>query len=266
MLIVSNRIDTGTGGLNFHSGGIVWLCATGHVWGGYEQIQYGCTVRLGVSDALPVGMKLTLGNTGTPPGNGRFDLYGFNQTIAGLLQYGDSTSYPNNLIRNTRTGVPSTLTVIPAAGVSDTFYGRIIEEVSLVKSGATNSTLTLAGANVFTGGVRVTSGTLAVASTGTLGANCTNVTVEAGTLAIQGSASISDTASLVLAEGGAAKVAVTNGVNETVGYLFIGDKMQRAGTYGSMSSTAANKSDTYFAGDGVLTVAFDNAGTLISVR
>jgi autotransporter-associated beta strand protein len=266
MLIVSNRIDLGTGGMNFHSGGIVWLCATGNVWTGYAQIQYGCTVRLGVNDALPTGLKLTLGNTGTPPGYGRFDLYGFSQTVRGLAQYGDAASYPNNLIRNTQSGAPSTFTVSQAAGVSDTFNGLIIENVSLVMAGTPTSILTLAATNSFTGSTTVNGGTLAVGAAGTLGQNCTNVTVAAGTLSLQNSAAIADTATLTLAGGGGAKVNLAAGVNESVRFLFVDSKMQRVGTYGSTGSAAAHRDDTLFSGTGVLTVLNDNSGTVIRMQ
>jgi autotransporter-associated beta strand protein len=266
LLIVSNRIDIGTGGLNFHSGGTVWLCATGNVWTGYEQVQYGCTVRLGVDEALPTGVKLTLGNPGTTPGNGRFDLYGFDQTIGGLAQYGDAASYPNNLIRNTQAGDPATLTVSQAAGVSDTFSGRIIENVSLVMAGTPTSTLTLASTNSFSGATVVSGGTLVVSATGTLGDNCTNVVVEAGTLALQNSAVIANTATLTLVSGGGAKVDLAAGVDESVRYLIVDDKMLRAGTYGSTDSTAANKDNDLFSGTGLLRVLNDNSGTVITLK
>lgn len=267
MLIVSNRIDIGTGGLNFHSGGTVWLCSTGSVWTGYEQIQYGCTVRLGVDNALPTGVKLTLGNSGTSPGNGRLDLYGFDQTVGGLAQYGNDASYPNNLIRNTQAGGPGTLTVSQAAGVSDTFYGRLIENVSLVMAGTPTSTLTLAATNSFTGSATVSGGTLAVGATGTLGGACTNVVVEAGTLSLQNSETIADTATLALTGGGGAKVALSGGVTEAVGLLVLDGELQRPGTYGSTGSTATYKDDTIFSGTGVLSVLHGKSiGTLITVQ
>ena len=266
MVIVSNRIDVGTGGLNFHSGGTVWLCATGNVWGSYQQVQYGCTVRLGVDNALPAGMKLTLGNTGAPPGNGRFDLYGYSQTVGGLLQQGNDASYPNNLIRNTQAGAPSTLTVSQAAGVSDTFSGRIIENVSLVMAGTPTSTLTLTATNSFTGTTTVRGGTLALDAAGTLGAGCVEISVEEGTLSLGNSASISDDATLILTGEGGAKVHLASGVNESVRNLFINGKQRRVGTYGSSASSATNKDNTYFSGTGVLTVLRDNAGTVIFMK
>ena len=56
------------------------------------------------------------------------------------------------------------------------------------------------------------------------------------------------------------------GVNERVGWLFYGNKMQRVGTYGSSSSSAYHKDDTHFSGNGVLRVLHDNSGTLITVK
>jgi len=267
MLIISNRIDLGAGGLNFHSGGTVWLCSTGNVWTGYSQIQYGCNLRLGANNALPTGIKQTFGNTGTPPGNGRLDLYGFNQTIGGLIQYGNDASFPNNLIRNMQAGAPSVLTVSQAAGVSDFFSGRIIENVSLVMAGAPTSTLTLGGTNALTGSVTVNGGTLALSPTGTLGVACTNITVAAGTLALQNSDALSDAATLAVAGGGAAKVNLASGVVETVAYLLIDGELQRPGTYGSTGSSATYKDNVCFAGTGILNVLHGkNTGTLIGIR
>ena len=268
MLIVSNSINLGTGGMNFHSGGTVWLCATGSVWSGYQQVQYGCIVRLGVDHALPTGVKLTLGNTGTPPGNGTFDLYGFDQTLAGLAQYGTDASYPNNIIRNTQANDPSTLTITQAAGVNDLFSGRIIERINLVMAGTPTSTLTLAASNTLSGSVVVNGGTLAIGASGSLGPNCTNITVTAGTLSVQNSAgaALADTATIYMSGSGSAKIAVTNGVTETVRFLIVDGKYKRAGTYGSSDSPAANRDSTLFSGMGVLNVRSDISGTSILVR
>jgi hypothetical protein len=63
-----------------------------------------------------------------------------------------------------------------------------------------------------------------------------------------------------------AKINLAAGVNEAVGWLYFGDKMQRAGTYGSTSSTAATKDAAHFAGTGVLTVLHDKSGSLLRVQ
>jgi hypothetical protein len=63
-----------------------------------------------------------------------------------------------------------------------------------------------------------------------------------------------------------AKINLAAGVNETVGWLYLGDKLQRSGTYGSTSSSAALKDDTHFAGAGVLTVLHDKSGSVLRVQ
>jgi hypothetical protein len=62
-----------------------------------------------------------------------------------------------------------------------------------------------------------------------------------------------------------AKINLNDGVNEKVGWLIFGGKIQPAGTYGSSSSSAVHKDDTHFAGKGVLTVWFSKSGTLFSL-
>mgnify|MGYP003609728789 CR=1 FL=1 len=63
-----------------------------------------------------------------------------------------------------------------------------------------------------------------------------------------------------------AKIVLGPGVDEKVGWLFYGSKMQRVGTYGSTDSAAVHQDNTHFTGPGILTVLHDNSGTMISVR
>ncbi len=261
-LIVSNTIDIGTGLLNCHSGGTVVMCSTNNAWGSV-QIQYGGILRLGADEAMCVGKRVTLGNS--EPGNGRLDLNGYSQTLGGLTEYGNAASKPNNIITNGRPSSVSTLTISQTAGTSDLFSGRITGAISLVKAGAANSVLTLAGTNTYSGSTTVIGGTLAV-SNGVLGVSSTNVMVTAGTLALQSSTAIADTATLRLATGGGAKVNLASGVNESVRNLYLGADMQRVGTYGSSGSAATHKDDVYFLGTGVLTVLSDNSGTLLRLQ
>ena len=118
----------------------------------------------------------------------------------------------------------STFTVSHAAGVSDSFGGRINGAVSLVKAGAADSVLTLRGTNALTGTVSVQGGTLALDAAGTLGAGCVEISVEEGALSLGNSASVSDDATLILAGGGGAKVHIEAGVNESVRNLFLNGK------------------------------------------
>ncbi len=259
VLTLSNRIDIAGGTLNMHSSGVNYLCSTGHVYA-LAQVQYGNTLRLGIDDALRPDRALTIGQ-GTN-GNGRVDLNGYRQTLARLQEQG---TVLNNLITNSQPLV-STLTINQLSGVSDSFGGLIRGLIHLVKTGATNSVLTLRATNNIMGSATVCGGTLALDATGLLGGSCTNVTVEAGTLSVQNSLALANGATLRIVTGGTAKVNLSDGVIQPVRYLFLDDKMQRTGTYGSEISSAVHKSNTYFTGTGVLKVTSDSSGTTIHLK
>jgi len=95
----------------------------------------------------------------------------------------------------------------------------------LTKQG--NGTLTLSGANTFTG----------------------STTVAAGVLAVSGGSALSDTDSLFLQSG-----RLQLDTSETVDLLFFASAQQAAGTWGATGSGASNIDDTRFSGAGVLTV------------
>lgn len=269
-LIVSNTIDIGsTGLLNCHSAGTVIFCATNCTWGS-SQIQYGGIARLGVDEGMSYGKRVTMGhNDSGNVGNGWLDLYGYKQTIGGLLEFGNAASKLNNIITNGRPSSASTLTVSQSAGVSDVFGGRLTGALNLVKTGAANSVLTLWGTNTLTGTVTVDGGSLVLSATGTLGANITNVVLAGtGTLTLSNSVAIADAATVMMPKSdiNTAKINLASGVNELVSRLIFGDKMQRTGTYGSSTSGAAVKDDTHFLGTGILTVLRDNSGTLLRLQ
>lgn len=142
----------------------------------------------------------------------------------------------------------------------------IQDAITLIKDGVAGSILTLGGPNTFTGSTIVRGGTLKLDPLGTLGMNCTNVVVEGGTLELNNSSSIADTAVLSMVSGAGASIALAGGVDEAVEYLFIDGEMQSSGSYGSTSSSAIFKNNTYFAGAGILRVRKDNRGTIIIVR
>jgi hypothetical protein len=266
-LFVSNTVDCGTGDytvLGVNTQGVVNICSTGNNWA-YLWIQQGGTARLGVDDALPTDKIVRMGWTSGTIGS--WDLAGFNQTVAGLTVYGTAETYRNNVISNSAPSRFSTLTVNQAAGASSTFSGRMIGAVHLVKAGAADSQLLLTDVNELSGTATVAGGRLVLdGASGSLGASCTNVVVDAGTLTVENSSAISDRAGLSIAAGGGAKVELAAGVNESVGHLHLDGESKRVGTYGSTSSPAAHKNDTFFSGTGVLTVLYDKSGTLIKVR
>jgi autotransporter-associated beta strand protein len=139
-----------------------------------------------------------------------------------------------------------------------------------LSAGAGLTTLSyLSTANQTLGGIISGTGSLQMDGTGTLTLSGNNTfsgatTVNAGTLALAGSSCLSDTNRLTVASG--AKVQLDAGVREKVGLLTLGSTPQASGTWGSTSSAAANKTDTYFSGTGVLYVGVDlpPAGTLIT--
>ena len=239
------------------SGGLTTLGISGNAWG--DTLVANGTLRCDVADALPPTASLRLGIGYAP--SGTLSLNGNDQTCSML--YAGTT---NAGTRTVTSPVPATLTVNQSA--ASEFDGRFTGAVSLVKLGAGNLTLTNATTTT-TGSITVNEGTLTVANAYTFGDNATNIVVGgSGTLALATSSGISDNAVVTMPAAGVdtAKISLAAGVNETVGWLLYGEKVQRVGTYGSTASTAQHKDDTRFSGTGVLTVRRDDSGTVIMLK
>jgi autotransporter-associated beta strand protein len=127
----------------------------------------------------------------------------------------------------------------------------------LTKSGT--GTLTITGANTYTGTTYVSSGTLIVGDgtnssrLGTTG----DIFVAAGSLLdLRNGSAIADDAKLTLTLSGLfnGRINLAASINETVGSLYFGSSSQVAGTWGATGSGATHISDTYFTGEGILTV------------
>ena len=245
------RMPNDTGGTLLLSANNTWL---GSTW-----IRCG-TIKLGIDHALPTGsvLRLGLGAGQTGVTNSTLDLAGFNQSIAGVTDVGTDNLHT---VTNTEE-TPSTLTINNTAAY--TFAGEFTGNLDVVKTGS--STLTLSGVSSTSGGLIVSNGNLVVSTSGSLGSNSTNITVAAGTLTLQNSAALADEASLRIADGGGAKVNLAAGVNESVGYLYFGDKLRMGGTYGATGSGARILDDEHFSGSGILTVRHGNGGTLIRLQ
>lgn len=262
-LVIGGVIDSGANVFDLivrnpsDMGGTVVLAAT-NTWLGNLWIRCG-TIRVGIRNAVPVSSVLNLGLDASETGvaDSVFDLAGFDQEIAGLVDRGADNRH---VVINSASAF-STLTVNVSASSAYTYAGMLSGNLHVSKTGG--GTLTLAGTNTTYGNYTVSTGTLVVSSTGTLGLNSTNVTVAAGTLTLLNSTAITDTATLRIANGSAAKVNVASGVNESVGYLYFNDKQRPGGTYGASGSGARVIDDEHFAGTGVLTVLHGNGGTLI---
>jgi autotransporter-associated beta strand protein len=237
------------------SGGIAVLAVAGNTWG--DTLCAGGGIRCEAPNALPAATSLQMGVGYSP--SCTLNLNGNDQTIGRLF-----IGTPNPGTRTITSAAPAWLTVNQSADtLSD---ARFTGAVSLLKLGGGNLTLTNAATST-TGSFIVSNGTLTVARDGTFGANSTNIVVGgSGTLTLSNSVAIADSATLSIASGGTAKVSLAADVNETVGWLYLGGKLQRVGTYGSTDSEAAVKNGTYFSGSGVLTVLHDKSGTMIKVR
>jgi len=147
-------------------------------------------------------------------------------------------------------------------------FGNNTNTVASVISGsggltkAGTGTLTLAGANIYTGLTVVSSGTLQVGNgtqSSKLGSNASDgVNVANGAvLRISSANVISDSGTLSLDAYGLFNgiVNIDAGFTETVGYFKIGGIAQATGTYGGTGSGASNILPTYFtSGTGVLNV------------
>ncbi len=101
---------------------------------------------------------------------------------------------------------------------------------NLTKDG--KGTLTMSVNNSFGGSTRVEAGTLALAS--------------------GGNQRLSNSSPLIVAYG--AKIDVGSGVAETVYQLYLNNIAMAVGTWGSTSSAATNKNDSFFSGSGVISV------------
>ena len=240
------------------SGGISVLAVAGNTWA--DTVCAGGGIRCQVANAMPATAALGLG-IGTYGPGGTFNLNGYDQTVSKLYI---GASVPG--LRIVTSDAPALLTINQS--VDTVFDGRFTGAVGLLKLGGGSLTLTNATTSTV-GSFIVSNGTLVVAREGTFGNNSNSIVVGGtGTLALSNSVTIANSATVRMPNSGTttAKISLGIGVNESVGYLFFGDKMQRVGTYGSTSSTAAVKDDTHFSGQGMLTVLHDKSGTMIKVQ
>jgi autotransporter-associated beta strand protein len=136
------------------------------------------TLKLAADNGIATNAALTVGTSGTGGDTGTFDLNGYNQALAGLLNGPRPAS-----VRNDGAG-PATLTLNPPANST---YGGTFDDgasaLNLVKSGTGRLTLSGASTN-FTGAITVTEGELNL--TGTLGTTGANASIGAATLSGEG--------------------------------------------------------------------------------
>ncbi len=171
------------------------------------------------NNRLPTGTSLIIGGTSV---DATVNLNGYNQSVAVLKSLAGTGV---RTLTNT-SGTTSTFTVNQTTG-TQTFDGIVSGKIAFVKSGA--GTLNLTGtANTFTGGITVDGGTLGIVT-----------------------AFIADTADVSIASG--AVFALNFSGTDTISGLYLASIAQTTGTYGSLTSTATNKS-AFFTGTGLLEV------------
>lgn len=154
--------------------GAVILAGSGNSWGGATNIVRGI-VKLGAHNALPTGTTLDIhfSNSNNDEYAG-FDLNGFNQTVARLINSGVSLANAE-LTNSSRT--PATMTVNQT--VNATYNGIITGNLSLAKTGP--AIMILAQPNTYTGGTTVSEGTIRLTNAAALAEG--DVTLLGGTTA-----------------------------------------------------------------------------------
>lgn len=229
---VGGKITTATG--TFTKDGMgTWTLSGLNTYSGATAVNGG-TLKVGIASVVGVGGPLgtnsavTLANTAGVV----LDLNGYNTDIGSLA--GGGTSGGNVTLGS------ATLTV-GTNNTSTAFAGVISGTGSFVKVGT--GTNTLSGTSTYSG----------------------NTTINVGVLALTTSASMGNTETLTIANG--AKMNLATGINPTVTYLTLGGKARAKGTWGSTTSSATNKDDTYFVGSGMVTVSKGaQIGTIVSFR
>ncbi len=168
-LKISGVIDSGaeiTGILiRSNTGGTVELAGANTYLG--DTIVGAGTLKLsGGDNRLPVASRLLMGIATL---SGRLDLNGRNQEVAGVTVNQTTAPFTNEIT----SGSPAVFTVNTAAATPSTYSGAITGGIALVKKG--DDSLTLSGANTYSGKTTVEAGTLVLTAPAL--ANASTVTI-----------------------------------------------------------------------------------------
>lgn len=212
--ITTNGITGSASNSDLVVDGTTVVLSAANSYNGPTTIRNSGTLKLGNSNVLPTAPQTAL----TINTSSVFDLASYSDGVASLT--GDSSA----VVKNSVVGGTSTLTVNPGSGVSTTFAGVIAGtnggtqgNMALQKNGA--GTLTLTGANTYSGSTTVNGGTLTVADgSGSALASTSNVTVNSGgTFLLGASDQVNNTATMTLAGGTFAKGNFSEGSASTPG-------------------------------------------------
>jgi len=175
-----NGVISNSGALTKTGGGTLTL-AGANTYSGTTTISAG-TLKLGAANAIPDGAGKGDVVMNPASGTATFDVGGFSETVNGLSNSGGGSS----LVDNSAASTTPTLT-IGGNNVTGTFSGVIQNTagiLSLTKIGT--GTLTLSGANSFSGNTTINAGTLSISADNNLGS--APVSATAGKLTFGGGA------------------------------------------------------------------------------
>ncbi len=256
-LILSGGADNAFLGMNINVGTVILnkssVPGSVRALGEPTTVGSGATLQLSGSGGAEINNNVPL----TINSGGLFDLNSQSDTISSLTLSGTGISSGGALINSAAT-TSSTLTCPVTLAASSSIGGSgnitlpgIISGFSMSLTYAGTGTLTLQGANTYTGGTIINSGLLDINA----GLITGNITLNgSGTLELDNNGSISSIATLTLpASPAASSVNLNFSGTQNIGLLVIGATSMPAGTYGAPGSGAVNQ-NAAFTGPGILDV------------
>jgi fibronectin-binding autotransporter adhesin len=213
------------------------IITLGGTYTGTDLILYQGVVKLGASERISNSTLITLGTTASTNIKQRFDLNGFNETVAGITAAGSAASATHEV---TNTSATSSTLTLNSSGDNLVYSGIVTGNLAIEKMGS--NTVTFSGANTYTGTTTVRTGTLAVTHAGALGSTTgETVIINGGTLAISGGVTLNDETitlnGIGVGSGGALRN--TSGNNTWAGTVILG-----AGADSSSGNAARIRSDS----------------------
>jgi len=226
--ITLSGVLSGSVGLTKTGGGTLTLSSSGNIYSGVTTINAG---------TLNINSEYALG--GANYGGLTFGASGGTLQYAATLLNGvtDISTQPVTLTGNG---------TIDVNGHAINFANPIGNSGSgalTVASTAANGTLTLAGANTYTGGTTIGSGALSIVNVGGSGTGTGNVTVQSGGT-LEGSGTVSSSATVTVNSGGIVAPGTTASGNGTIGSLTLGSLTMSSGSIYNIAFNSTPANDT----------------------